>query len=141
MVTLRPMYQWKSFWLGVMLLLFLGWAWQQGMRANQWMRVSTPGIAFGVNQYEGQAGVFVNLTKEKGKVSRGSSSRKDAVLFPFLGQVSLGKVNGAYHPMWHFRARFAHWFLMLAVAVGWAGWLAWKWKREQRRASGGDIPG
>ena len=132
MMTARPMYQWKSFWLGVVMLVFLGWAWQQAMRMNQWARVDTPGIAVGINQYEGQAGVFVAFVKEKWDISRGAIPRKDVVLFPELGTVSLSQMNGPYHPLWQFRARFAHWFLMLAVVVGWTAWLAWKWKRVQR---------
>ena len=140
MVTRRPIYQWKSFWLGVVLLLFVGWAWQQGMRMNQWVRVSTPGIAFGVNQYEGQAGVFVNFIKESWDISRGAVPRQEKVWFPFPGQVRLGKVDGAYVPMWHFRVRFAHWFLMLVVAVGWTAWLRWRW-RSLKSTGAGDGAG
>ena len=35
----RPFYRWKSFWLGVVVLCFLGWAWARSLSRTEGVRV------------------------------------------------------------------------------------------------------
>ena len=140
MMEPRPIYQWKSFLLGVVLLAFMGWAWQQGMQKDQGVSVSTPVVAFGIGQVEGQAGVFAVSIKQSWDVSRSSTPRMDqAVWFPSFGSVSLSQVNGSAPYVWYFHARFAHWFLIFAVVVGWSAWLRWRWKRLEGKGAGASM--
>jgi len=44
-MTPRPIYRWKSFWLGVILLLFLAWSWERSMAGNHWGEIMTPALS------------------------------------------------------------------------------------------------
>lgn len=41
-MTPRPIYRWKSFWLGVCVLGFLGWAWERSNRLEESLSVAWP---------------------------------------------------------------------------------------------------
>ena len=133
-MTARPFYRWKSFWLGVVALLFLGWGWYRAVERNGGVLVITPAFNVGVNQYEGQVGFYVNLSKQKWAISSASSLRWDKVgCFPPPWDVEVSRTGGTVYGERHVHARFAHWFLMLVFVTVWSAWLAWKWKREQMR--------
>ena len=130
----RPFYRWKSLWLGVVVLLFLGWAWQQSRQRNQMVSVATPVGAFGISQVEGQASFFAANLKQNWGVSKVSVPRRmAAVWFPTMVKMGLSDVSGAGYHRRDFHLRFAHWFLILVFVTVWSAWLAWKWKRERRK--------
>lgn len=134
MVTLRPIYQWKSFWLGVVVLLCLGWGWQQAMRMDQWVNVTTPVMTFGASQWNGRAGMHVNSARQGWGVSTNARLRKGgADWFPWAMDADVAKRGKAPNREWQVYARFAHWFLILVFVTVWWAWLARQWKRERMR--------
>jgi hypothetical protein len=43
----RPFYRWKSFWLGILVLGFLGWAWVDSLRYESWITVQHVNVSNG----------------------------------------------------------------------------------------------
>src|SRR6218665_3773821 len=60
----RPIYRWKSFWLGMVVLCFLGWAWARSMKrmdAVRWRYVEgasySDGRSIAVDQMLGRVSI------------------------------------------------------------------------------------
>ena len=121
----RPIYRWKSFWLGVLVLGFLLWVWAHSM-----------GRASGFGMREGRecADVFVfdgDFT---------AISYEDLVATPrkMWGYSELRKRPTFVLPKWAFRLRYGalfYWvvFPLWVPVVGWlavwGGWMVWRWRR------------
>ena len=57
-MTPRPLYKWKTFWLGLLALIFLGWAWRMSKDRFTVYRGDTPIVWLAIGQYQGEAGLF-----------------------------------------------------------------------------------
>ncbi|RYD83988.1 MAG: hypothetical protein EOP84_06740 [Verrucomicrobiaceae bacterium] len=59
----RPLYRWKSFWIGLFFLMFLTWSWITGKTTNRWAAISTPAFTITPAQYEGTLGIAVDVRR------------------------------------------------------------------------------
>ena len=115
----RPLYRWKSFWFGVLVIAFLGWAWVRSTNMpdklswwsgrNQWTLLSSGG-SFGIVRFDGRIGNIVFL--------------RSAIVFP---------------PAWRYRRDefgsllvCSYWVASFAFLIPWSGGLAWRWRRIKR---------
>ena len=127
-MTSRAIYRWKSFWLGVLVLVFLGWAWMRSRsqwESAMWVSASAPEYV-AVLQGGGQLGFGT-------AVNRGYPTElridKIAIDWPLV-----------WFPPWYADGceitvgehMVAHWFVMLVFLVIWASWLGWRWRRIRR---------
>jgi hypothetical protein len=124
----RPLHRWKSFWFGLLVLAFLGWAWarsyhQENRISFRASPVSTAWIS------SNRAGVVLlgwesnplipgglHVSTYPNKLNANWSS----------GAVALKGGRG-----WQV-IRIAHWFLILLFIVPWAGFLFWRVRRMRR---------
>lgn len=113
----RPLYRWKSLWLGVVFFAFLGWASWNYIDVSPSLNVTAFGQGWGL----GRVGQHTCLVKYSGVVDFGwlveesqSTYEKRARYWTLLG--------------------LNHWAISdlaagLSLFVAWLGWLAWRWRR------------
>ena len=116
----RPLYKWKSFWLGILVLGFMGWAW-----ARSTARMD--GVSWGYND----KGDNMELWHAFGGIDFSMGNDPfDTGTVPGIGGYSY---NLAVSPVP--TGRLPIWFLMLHFCLVWSAWLFFHWKREQRKFS------
>ena len=127
-MTRRPIYRWKSFWLGVLVLVFLGWG---RMRSS----VMTDVLTWG---YNGN-GDFIVLWHYGGQIC--FTKRNDpfyrSAEAPGISAESLKQSRAAWYGpdgMMLGLGEGIHWkcsirIVMLIFFSVWCGWLAWRWRR------------
>ena len=136
-MTLRPVYCWKSFWLGLLVLAGLGWAWARSMDRDEAVSIFGPGgfrfqagISAGVavvHEWEG------DMDYDGRKVSGYSRElSEDQEVIPrrwaFLAKdEEMGGVWWIAFPMG---------FPFVGLLVSWSGWLVWRWRLERRGLKG-----
>jgi hypothetical protein len=124
----RPIHKWKSFWLGILVLGFLGWAWARSMHE----------------------GVTLVLWEDSLLSFRSIFGRLDiSYISPSVPQYPVGldceevaPDPGDYLPVAVYflkngfttTVEIACWFLILLFLVPWVGFLAWR-VRKQRKPS------
>jgi len=119
-MTPRPLYKWKSFWLGLFVACFLAWAWWDSYRVGSIAQVGWDSRMFMFANCEGEA--FVTFKRYPGSQLEINGTREEAEVVSelrseewFMG-VSLCRIRDA---------------LVFFSFVGlWGGWLFWRWKRE-----------
>jgi hypothetical protein len=124
-VRTRPLYQWKSFWLGIAVL---------GLLVVCWLRSTTHKEGFACCYQDSsvsveQKGGYVTLMWGKPNVAW----RFRAHSQPFSGPLVLGRawssVTAPGTGSWLF---IAHWFLFLLFLLPWSAFLALRWMRQKR---------
>ena len=122
----RPLHRWKSFWLGVLVVVFLGWAWARSLTNVEF--VFWRGL--GVNQMSGivHAYLFLGTTTAGNEPRFGSQSISESG--PWLP-----KAFGVSSSSPQTDVRIAHWFLILLFLLPWTTWLVWRVRRMKRLAS------
>ena len=127
----RPLYRWKSFWFGVLVIAFLGWAWVWSMRRIdfvEWRRITAKQasgevvVMWGLDLGEAGASNYQIPYPSRSSLPPAFSSSELQTVDPFSG----GLMPYGRHFV------FAHWFLILLFVVPWSGWLAWRWRRINR---------
>ena len=141
-MTPRPLYKWKSFWLGILVLGFLGWAWLANVRTE---------YNVGYREYLGTGGlsgwvagsclgsVYVSSYSSP---PRGFSSRAPASGFHWLHEAldpdeptiyfarsPFGNVHERNYREW----TVAWWMVVLGYTSVWSAWLFFHWKRKQKK--------
>ncbi|MEK7951630.1 hypothetical protein [Luteolibacter soli] len=121
-MTPRPIHHWKTFWLGIIVLLALGFAWLRSLLSldytplGPWMAVGQGGgkIAFlwDANGYPGHYAVTEKLYLHQSPF--GPPSDFKAYGYDYLFLV------------------FAHWYLILLFFLLWLTFLAWR--RQEMKA-------
>jgi hypothetical protein len=135
----RPLHRWKSFWLGVFVVVFLGWAWVRSMKYND-------GILYGSIL----GAEFLYLGQSRGDVGFaygvgiGASPELYVVCIP--NEMTLGgdvfkrwfptAINWDGWKDWRWSISIAHWFLILLFLISWTTWLVWRSRRMKRLAPG-----
>ena len=142
--TPRSFYRWKSFWLGLCVLVFLGWAWLGNVRAEnnvgyRWYR--------GTGELSGWvAGSCLGSVYVSNYSSppRGFSSRAPASGFHWLHEALEADEPTIYFARQPFgnvreskyRERWVAWWLVfLGYTAMWSAWLFLHWKREQKKGA------
>lgn len=119
-MTPRPLYRWKSFWLGVFVLGFLGWEWA----------ISHDRLSGG--QVVAPAGYFILLAQYNGEVA----VQYGRGLFASWRFEKLADI-GFTGPQWWPRITLQrnviiviqHARLIALFLVPWIAFLAWRWRR------------
>ena len=123
----RPLYRWKSFSFGILILIFLGWGWVRSMGAGDYLAIN---------------GSFDEVLR----IDQSGGCIAVVWLLPnpifSLPEVPLSKMFGETDARWfppplkHWSpvdgwasVAVAHWFLILLFLAAWGGWLAWRWRR------------
>jgi hypothetical protein len=129
----RPLHRWKSFWLGVFVVVFLGWAWARSM-----------GIIDGIRWESASAGTLLQADHCDGQIlfSYVPSYPVKRSIFELSSQTF--SVSGHWFP-WAVNVMnsipgmhilgIAHWFLILLFLLPWTTWLVWRSRRMKRLAS------
>jgi hypothetical protein len=131
-MTPRPIYRWKSFWLGVLVLGFLGWAWVRsmdhrdafdfGVGADMWQIDSNFGTISASRHAQlgpGRGIDFLGFTSEPG----GGYMREFPRAFEHVTLENFPRSK-----WW----TVADWFVILLFLVPWVLFLAWRWWRMKR---------
>ncbi len=125
-MTPRPLYRWKSFWFGILVLGFLGWAWGSALDQTSTLVIRKGGYAYSAGA--GTLGVYIVETGffEAG-IFRGNPG--SSPLFPPFVEKKT--------EVWWTGFLVAYWFLILLFLVPWSGWLAWRWRKIKRLSKPG----
>ena len=129
----RPFHRWKSFWLGVLVLVFLGWGWgrsQQHLDGFLWMAKR---FHFSAGQIAGR--VEIAWSRSDGAWGRDFLWAHEAAAV--TGEPRFPKaVNWETYPG-KMQLTMAHWFLILLWLVPWSALLGWRYLRMQQVAREG----
>ena len=129
----RPLHRWKSFWLGILILSFLGWAWTDSMRQESILFWAAPSrVALSATQTSGVIGIswtFTTppVTQHFHYRRQPISVRERHTWFP----KGLAYENDGYASY----AGFAHWFLIILFLSPWCTFIAWKSRRQRPPAT------
>lgn len=134
----------KSFWLGLFVLLFLGWAWSDSIHRALKLRVGSPLAPGCLVLCQSDGKLFVS----RHPLAGGSDLFCDELLAGSVpGPVSLwkdrhGNPHFSFPPpasvVWDtdgWSLGGAHWLLMLLVATGLSMWIRWRSRCEKRHAN------
>ena len=134
--TPRPLIKWKSFWLGILVLGFLGWAWAYSM--NHASGVSwhsepeskvdflDPAHGLVLRQEVGWFVIgwghdpFASAGYDYWSLRRPASGDSDEPVFAILMRQEEGRMF------------LAHWFLMLLFSLPWSAFLVWRYRRQRK---------
>ena len=134
----RPLYRWKSFWLGMLMLGFLGCAWVRSVGHLDEVAVAVRSSKVVANCASGEIAVTRYPRKMRG----------------WIPEFESATVNGGFERRWTgpvlririvelppagaqlLSLRVGHWFLILLFLVPWVSFLAWRWRRMGRLAAG-----
>jgi hypothetical protein len=139
----RRFHRRKSFWLGLFVLLFLGWAWFDSIHRAHILRIGSPLAPGCLAIWQSRGSVVVG----RYHVASGETLVCNELLAGTVtGPVSLWKDH-------HGNPRFslptaasgtwvaegwgvsaAHWLLMLGHVVAWSIWLRWCFRSEKSNA-------
>ena len=128
----RPFYRWKSLSFGVLILIFLGWAWVRSTTSGDVLIYDTgsdQGVWIG---HRWSKVIFIswqNMPASSGRgihvLSTPLSNHKTC----FPGPVTTGSEQG------NREIEVAHWFLIVLFLIPWLGWLFWHGRRMKRLAA------
>jgi len=124
-MTPRPVIRWKSFWFGILVLGFLGWAWVRSYQAYDFLswRIFSGASPLCFGQVAGDVAV--------GMGGPGFADSLAYVQLPIHGKPV------ETDPVWIIKTNsssgvgMAHWVLILLFFVPWSAFLAWRWRRQR----------
>jgi hypothetical protein len=130
----RPLIKWKSFWLGILVLVFLGWAWVRsiqhdervyfGLGTQWWEIVRSHGTTVAMCWSESGTGRgihSVSFSSEQSVEGVNLDIRIPPAFKRVVGRELIPAVWGV-----------ADWFLILLFLVPWASFLAWRVRKLRR---------
>lgn len=129
-MTTRPFYRWKSFWLGLLVLVFLGWGWERSTRYRDKVAINFEN-ALHTCELRSGSGTTELVWQELPAPSSGwslieveTSPIRRRRWFAEAGEIEVGYWLGL---------ECAYWLLALLFLILWSAWLFWHWKREQKK--------
>lgn len=143
----RPVHRWKSFWLGILVIVFLGWAWARSIHFEEIVLFGASTAPSGT--MVGQSGGMVGITAFR------PPAELILICFSPIAGNSLSEVSAWRNPhgrphyeipaaveleWYEFRWSFglAHWLLILIFAATWLSVLRWRWRRAVITFTGRD---
>lgn len=124
----RPLHRWKSFWLGVLVLLCLGWAWARSLLHLDGFLWIAPRF----HLISGQTTGRIELDWATASGARGESFTWIHDAAATTGEPLFPKaVNWETYPG-QIQLTLAHWFLILIFLVSWSAFIGWRWLRIRR---------
>ncbi len=123
---IRPIYRWKSFWFGVLVIAFLGWGWARSRQDLDGVFLNAGPFAIIASQNTGIVDlIWSSLFTHPGP--KGLSWFHEGAI-TFGGPLFPKAVHWETHDG-QIQLIVAHWFLILLFLLPWSGWLAWRWRR------------
>jgi hypothetical protein len=130
----RPLYRWKSFWLGGVVLVFLGCAWVRSVG------------------HLDEVAMAVRSSKVVGNCASGeiAVTRYPRKMRGWIPEFESATVNGGFERRWMgpvlririvdlppagaqlLSLRVGHWFLILLFLAPWVSFLAWRVRKRRR---------
>ena len=126
----RPLHRWKSFWAGILVLVFLGWAWSRSLR-------HLDGFLWMAPRFHLSAGQTAGRLELAWSASDGAWGRD--FLWILEAAANTGEpffpkaVNWETYPG-KIQLTVAHWFLILLLLVPWSAFIRWRFRRNRRIA-------
>lgn len=124
----RPLHRWKSFWLGWLVLIFLGWSWVRSVHHEDdiYYKVSAASVigCGGTEPGVLWLGWLDDPFEPEGVEFSSTPAGSGTNGFPEAVALTGGRD-------WE-ELRIAHWFLILVFLVPWAGFLFWRVRRMRR---------
>jgi len=126
-MTPRRLIRWKSFWLGILVLGFLGWAWVRSVNVVDRFSWIEPFVGIGgeLSQAEGWIGFAAGENLGPSREYTYSSSEFLHEEWPVRTFRLLVDEDEVLY------AGISHWFLILLFLVPWSAFLAWRWRRQR----------
>jgi len=127
-MTPRSIIRWKSFWFGILVLGFLGWAWVRSMKVREGVAFVNAESRLILSHSVGHCELFVApgwYEKTGPELFSGEPMPWNIVKWfqpwaaierPTVEEGSLVQV--------------AHWLLILLFLIPWSAFLAWRWRRQ-----------
>ena len=134
----RPVHRWKSFWLGILVIVFLGWAWARSIHFGESVHLGSMTGTKGT--ILGQSAGMVGVTRWRAPVvyDPGCSSP----IFGNSGTQFSAWRNSHGNPRYEFPSAanlwrqdfywsfgLAHWLLIPLFLTTWLAGLRWRWQR------------
>jgi len=125
-MTPRPLYKWKCFWLGILVLGFLGWAWWDSSRWETQVHFFTDAVQ------------VVHARGELWLLHHDNFWQMDWSYFYAERNFSGAGDWNSWRPWEEFREygfeihKVPHWFLMLLIVVPWLAFLFWRVMKQRR---------
>jgi hypothetical protein len=122
----RPLYRWKSFWIGLFILAFLAWAWVGSMKRaliiTPWdqSRVSMTSIS-------GRFEIWLmnaNLLRDTRGIQGYRPDPKSLHWFAVPVRVETAPVGRS--------VSVAYWLVSLLFFGSWASFITWRWRRQRQ---------
>lgn len=123
----RPIHRWKSFWFGLLVLVFMGWAWVRAISFSEKINWVPPNSGDYITIGQSGGRVVIDWGNDPLFDRNLSIYRQPSKSTFYLGAPVLRKGE---HQGWELS--FAHWFLVLLFLVPWLSFLAWRWRRMNR---------
>ena len=142
----RAVWRWKSFWLVVCVLCFLGWAWVRSMMwADEvnWHHLAkgapmADGRGISVQHFGGEVRILWEYEPSAVKglshwcvPSKNFTGLDPAETFTRVIESGAG-LRGAAVVVKDSEVRASHWFVALVFLLAWGSWLVWRWRRERK---------
>ena len=126
----RPLYRWMSFWLGVLVLLFLAGGWLLSLSHTHLVRLDwTSGNCLIASHEKGFCRISVSTDDLSGLFSK---PRLHAGAFRHWERTErTSDYAYSWDQVWT-QVRVAHRLLILLFLVPWLAWLAWRWRRQKQ---------
>ncbi len=129
-MTPRSLYRWKSFWFGVLVLVFLSWSWVRSMVAGDYIPIN------------GSLEEVARIDQSGGRIAVGWVLENPVFSLPEIPlamQFQQGELPWFpaavkyWSPVDGWGAvGVAHWFLIVLFLAAWAGCLAWRRRRMRK---------
>ena len=121
----RPFYRWKSLWLGLFVLVFLGWAWVDSYRFETALTMRLGSSTLGCFRHTGATYMYYGMPAPRlfwHMPVISPASHLESSLQSFSGP-------GANY------AKVPDYAVFVSLSALWSAWLFWHWKREQKKAN------
>jgi hypothetical protein len=127
-MTPRPLHRWKSFWFGLLVLAFLGWAWlmsTETIHSAGWFSSERGGVLW---HHGGQVSMFIGeCPPDMGTGFEAWTLLENGPWFAPAVSALISQSGLLFS--------IAHWLLILLFLLSWAGFLAWRVRRLKRLAA------
>ena len=126
----RRLIRWKSFWFGILVLGFLGWAWARSNEKRDIASFEVGADRWNINSTLGQISSqrFEAEARGNGVHFRTESTEGWAVEIPAAFKHLVTEHRRGLLTIWN----VAYWFLMLLFLLPWSAFLAWRWRRQRK---------
>jgi hypothetical protein len=135
LVKPRPLIKWKCFWIGILVLVFLGWSWARSMKHIESVGWAAPQFGLGLSHVAGAVSfAFVDGDSSrwgKGALTTGVESRR--IRPENLGDYrAIRRFSVSRNGVESSGVKLAHWFLILLFLVPWLGFLFWRVRKQKK---------